>query len=138
MGQDPDLLAEVCGWVNAAASVPVWAKMTPNITDIAVPASAALAAGCEGVSAINTITSVSGVDLKTLRPQPSVLGYTTPGGYSYTAVKPIALAKVHARWLGVWLLLLLFGGGEGEGGRPGRRRRGGRRPGRRQRAHVNS
>ena len=35
-----------------------------------------------------------GVDLDTLRPQPSVEGYTTPGGYSYRAVKPIALAKV--------------------------------------------
>uniref|UniRef100_A0A1D1ZX22 dihydropyrimidine dehydrogenase (NADP(+)) n=1 Tax=Auxenochlorella protothecoides TaxID=3075 RepID=A0A1D1ZX22_AUXPR len=94
MGQDPDLLSEVCSWVNAKATVPVWAKMTPNITDIAVPAAAALRAGCEGVSAINTITSVMGVDLATLRPQPSVQGHTTPGGYSYTAVKPIALAKV--------------------------------------------
>jgi dihydropyrimidine dehydrogenase (NADP+) len=35
-----------------------------------------------------------GVDLDTLRPQPAVEGYTTPGGYSYRAVKPIALAKV--------------------------------------------
>lgn len=94
MGQDPELLAEVCSWVNAVATKPVWAKMTPNITDIAVPAAAALEAGCEGVSAINTITSVMGVDLKTLRPQPSVQGHTTPGGYSFTAVKPIALAKV--------------------------------------------
>lgn len=34
MGQDPDLLAEVCGWINAKATIPVWAKMTPNITDI--------------------------------------------------------------------------------------------------------
>ena len=35
-----------------------------------------------------------GVDLDTLRPTPSVEGYTTQGGYSYRAVKPIALAKV--------------------------------------------
>jgi dihydropyrimidine dehydrogenase (NADP+) len=34
MGQDCVLLEEVCGWVNAKASVPVWAKMTPNVTDI--------------------------------------------------------------------------------------------------------
>jgi dihydropyrimidine dehydrogenase (NADP+) len=34
MGQDCVLLDEVCGWINAKASVPVWAKMTPNITDI--------------------------------------------------------------------------------------------------------
>ena len=85
---------EVCGWINAKATKPVWAKMTPNITDIAFPARTALAAGCEGVAAINTITSVMGINLDTLRPEPSVEGYTTPGGYSSRAVKPIALAKV--------------------------------------------
>lgn len=69
--------------------------MTPNITDITIPAKSALHAGCEGVAAINTIQSVMGVNLKTLRPEPSVEGYTTPGGYSSVAVKPIALAKVN-------------------------------------------
>ncbi|MCO5610254.1 hypothetical protein L7F22_064490 [Adiantum nelumboides] len=34
VGQDCQLLQEVCGWINAKATVPVWAKMTPNITDI--------------------------------------------------------------------------------------------------------
>jgi len=51
-------------------------------------------AGCEGVAAINTIQSVMGINLDTLKPEPAVEGYTTPGGYSYKAVKPIALAKV--------------------------------------------
>ncbi len=87
-------MQEVCGWINAKATKPVWAKMTPNITDIAFPARTALTAGCEGVAAINTITSVMGINLETLRPEPSVEGYTTPGGYSSRAVKPIALAKV--------------------------------------------
>jgi len=91
MGQDCDILEEVCGWVNAAAKVPVWAKMTPNITHIEDPARAALRAGCDGIAAINTILSVMGVDLKTLRPEPTVEGYTTPGGYSCKAVRPIAL-----------------------------------------------
>ena len=68
--------------------------MTPNITDITFPARTALNAGCEGVAAINTIQSVMGVNLKSLRPEPSVEGYSTPGGYSSVAVKPIALAKV--------------------------------------------
>ncbi|CAI7752544.1 unnamed protein product, partial [Closterium sp. NIES-54] len=94
MGQDCELLHEVCGWINAASSIPVWAKMTPNITDITQPARVALEAGCEGVSAINTITSVMEVNLKTLRPEPCVEGYTTPGGYSSKAVRPIALAHV--------------------------------------------
>merc|ERR1719183_2392120 len=93
MGQDCELLHEVCGWINDAATIPVWAKMTPNITDITDPARTALAQGCEGIAAINTIRSVMGVNLKTLRPEPSVEGYSTPGGYSAAAVRPIALAK---------------------------------------------
>lgn len=36
VGQDCALLEEVCGWINAKATVSVWAKMTPNITDIAL------------------------------------------------------------------------------------------------------
>lgn len=59
-----------------------------------MPAATALQAGCEGVSAINTITSVMGVNLDTLRPEPCVEGFSTPGGYSSKAVRPIALAKV--------------------------------------------
>jgi dihydroorotate dehydrogenase len=84
----------VCGWVMGAAKRPVWAKMTPNITHIEDPTRAALRAGCQGVSAINTIRSVIGVNLDTLRPEPSVEGWTTPGGYSSRAVKPIALRMV--------------------------------------------
>lgn len=94
MGQDPELLEEVCGWVMDAAKKPVWAKMTPNITHIEEPARASLKAGCQGVSAINTIRSVMGVNLETLRPEPTVEGYTTPGGYSSKAIKPIALRMV--------------------------------------------
>jgi dihydroorotate dehydrogenase subfamily 1 len=94
MGQDPDLLEEVCGWVASAAKIPVWAKMTPNITHIEEPSRAALRGGCQGISAINTIRSVMGVNLETLRPEPSVEGYSTPGGYSSKAVKPIALRMV--------------------------------------------
>lgn len=94
MGQDPRILEEVCGWVNAVSKVPVWAKMTPNITHIEEPARAVLAAGCEGISAINTILSVMSVNLDTLRPEPTVEGYTVPGGYSCKAVRPIALRMV--------------------------------------------
>lgn len=107
MGQDPELLAEVCRWVNDVATTPVWAKMTPNITQIAEPARAALEAGCEGVSAINTILSVMGVDLETLRPQPTVEGYSVPGGYSCKAVRPIALRMV------MELATMMYGGGNG-------------------------
>jgi len=94
MGQDPDILSEVCGWVMGVAKRPVWAKMTPNVTHIEDPSRAALRAGCNGLSAINTIRSVMGVNLDTLRPEPTVEGWTTPGGYSSKAVKPIALRMV--------------------------------------------
>ncbi len=107
MGQDPAILEEVCGWVNAAATKPVWAKMTPNVTHIEDPARAALRAGCEGVAAINTILCVMGVDLETLRPEPTVEGYTVPGGYSCKAVRPIALRMV------MELGTMMFGGNSG-------------------------
>ena len=94
MGQDPEILEEVCQWVKAATRKPVWAKMTPNITHIEEPSRAALRGGSTGISAINTIRSVIGVNLETLRPEPTVEGYSTPGGYSSKAVKPIALRMV--------------------------------------------
>jgi dihydropyrimidine dehydrogenase (NADP+)/dihydropyrimidine dehydrogenase (NAD+) subunit PreA len=91
MGQSPEILREVCGWVMEVAKKPVWAKMTPNVTHIEDPTRASLEAGCSGISAINTIRSVIGVDLETLHPEPSVEGFTTPGGYSCQAIRPIAL-----------------------------------------------
>ena len=94
MGQNPPMVQEVTSWVVAATNKPVWAKMTPNVTDITLQARAAVAGGAHGVAAINTILAVIGVDLDTLRPQPTVEGYSTPGGYSYHAVKPIALRMV--------------------------------------------
>lgn len=94
MGQNPELLKEVCAWVRGATTLPVWAKMTPNITHITDPARASLESGCDGISAINTILSVMGVNLDTLRPEPTVEGYSLPGGYSGKAVRPIALRMV--------------------------------------------
>src|SRR5215471_11858406 len=69
MGQDCAIMEEVCGWVMKAAKVPVWAKLTPNVTHIQDGCAAAMRAGCQGVSAINTILCVMGVDLDTLRPE---------------------------------------------------------------------
>jgi len=94
MGENPEILKEVVAWVMSAAKKPVWAKMTPNVTHIEDPSRAALKSGATGISAINTIRSVIGINLETLRPEPSVEGYTTPGGYSCRAVKPIALRMV--------------------------------------------
>jgi dihydropyrimidine dehydrogenase (NADP+) len=96
MGQDCSVLDEVCGWVDEVATVPVWAKMTPNITDITEPARVCLEKKMDGIAAINTIMSIMGVNLDTLAPEPCVEGHSTPGGYSYKAVRPIALAKCMA------------------------------------------
>ena len=94
MGENPEIVEQVCGWVAEVAKKPVWAKMTPNVTRITEPSRAALRGGCQGVSAINTIRCVMGVNLETLRPEPTVEGFTTPGGYSCKAVRPIALRMV--------------------------------------------
>ena len=94
MGENPDIVGEVTQWVMEVAKVPVWAKMTPNVTHIAEPGLSALRAGAHGLAAINTILSVMSVDLKTLRPQPTVEGYSVPGGYSCKAIRPIALRMV--------------------------------------------
>lgn len=94
MGEDPELVGEVTGWVKEVATIPVWAKMTPNITHIVDPARAAVAAGADGISAINTILCVIGINLDTFEPLPTVEGHSVPGGYSGHAVRPIALRQV--------------------------------------------
>ncbi len=94
MGQNPDIVEQVVGWAKSASKVPVWAKMTPNITDPSVPAKAAVRGGADGISAINTILGVIGINLDTWRPMPTVEGYSEPGGYSCQAVRPIALRQV--------------------------------------------
>jgi dihydropyrimidine dehydrogenase (NAD+) subunit PreA len=65
--------------------------MTPNITDMTVPAEAALRGGADGIAAINTIKSITGVNIDTLVALPSVHGKSMLGGYSGPAVKPVAL-----------------------------------------------
>jgi dihydroorotate dehydrogenase subfamily 1 len=92
MGEEPEIVNEVCGWVMEVARRPVWAKMTPNVTHIADPTRAALQAGCHGIAAINTVRCIAGVNLDTLRPEPTVEGYSIVGGYSSKAIMPIALA----------------------------------------------
>ena len=82
MGEHPDLCEQVTSWVTEVSNIPVWAKMTPNITNIKEPSLAAVRGGAVGISAINTILSVIGVDLNTLRPMPTVEGHTVPGGSS--------------------------------------------------------
>ncbi len=94
VGQVPEYTEMVTAWVKEVAQTPVLVKLTPNVTDITHMGRAAVAGGADGVSLINTINSIIGVDLDTLSPLPSVAGKGSHGGYCGPAVKPIALNMV--------------------------------------------
>eukprot|EP01004_Peranema_trichophorum_P002727 NODE_1762_length_1819_cov_62.742925_g1494_i0.p1 GENE.NODE_1762_length_1819_cov_62.742925_g1494_i0~~NODE_1762_length_1819_cov_62.742925_g1494_i0.p1 ORF type:complete len:538 (-),score=136.22 NODE_1762_length_1819_cov_62.742925_g1494_i0:205-1674(-) len=96
-GQDPEMVRNICLWVREAVKIPFFAKLTPNVTDIRAIARAAYEGKADGVTAINTVSSLQQVDSKG-RPWPRVGkdGKTTYGGMSGNAVRPIALAKVSA------------------------------------------
>jgi len=96
VGQQPDVLEKITGWVMEAATIPVIVKLTPNITDITAPARAARRAGADAISLINTINSITNVNLDTLVPEPYVAGKSAHGGYCGPAVKPIAMNMVQS------------------------------------------
>lgn len=91
IGQDPDLVRRYTQAACKGTDRPVLAKMTPNLEDMRLPARAAMEGGASGISAINTIKSITDVNLDTLIAQPEVHGKSSVGGYSGRAVKPIAL-----------------------------------------------
>ncbi len=94
VGQVPEYIEMVTRWCKHYSKLPVIVKLTPNITDIRHPARAAKAGGADAVSLINTISSIIGVDLETMRMKPSVGPQGSHGGYCGPAVKPIALNMV--------------------------------------------
>lgn len=96
VGQNPKVIETIVGWVMEAAKLPVIVKLTPNITDIAMPGRAAAKAGADAISLINTINSITQVDLDRMCPEPYVAGKSTHGGYCGPAVKPIALNMVQS------------------------------------------
>jgi dihydropyrimidine dehydrogenase (NAD+) subunit PreA len=94
VGQIPEYSCMITEWVKEVAGTPVLVKLTPNITDIRSVARAARRGGADALSAINTINSITGIDLNTLIPRPNVAGSSSHGGYCGPAVKPIALHLV--------------------------------------------
>lgn len=92
--QVPEYVEMVTRWCKAHTRLPVMVKLTPNITDIRLPARAALAGGADAVSLINTLNSITSVDLTRMIARPIVGNQSTHGGYCGTAVKPIALNMV--------------------------------------------
>ncbi len=94
VGQVPEYIEMVVRWCKQYTRMPVITKLTPNITDIRKPARAAHAGGTDAVSLINTINSITGVDLDNFAPQPTIDGKGSHGGYCGPAVKPIAMNMV--------------------------------------------
>ncbi|MFW3479839.1 dihydroorotate dehydrogenase [Aerococcus urinaeequi] len=88
-GTDPEVAADLTKQVKAATDLPVYVKLTPNVTDITTIAKAVEAAGADAIVMINTITGQT-FDLQTRQP---VLGGIT-GGLSGSSLKYVALRMV--------------------------------------------
>ena len=91
IGQVPELVERFTRAAKNACSIPVLAKLTPNVASMSPAAEAAKRGGADGIAAINTIKSVVGVNPHTYVSAPAVHGRSAVGGYSGNAVKPIAL-----------------------------------------------
>ena len=91
VGQSPDLVRQYSKATSGATKLPVIAKMTPNIGNMETPAIAAIEGGAKGVSAINTIKSITNINLEHMTAMPVVNGKSSISGYSGAAVKPIGL-----------------------------------------------
>ena len=94
VGQVPEYIEMVTRWVKTYSRMPCIVKLTPNISDIRKPAEAAKRGGADAVSLINTINSITSVNLDEFCPEPMIDGMGTHGGYCGPAVKPIALNMV--------------------------------------------
>lgn len=90
IGADPELTYDVTAAAVEAADVPVWTKLTPNVTDVVEIGRAAEEAGASAVTAVNTLAAMA-VDVETGRP---VLG-NVHGGLSGSALKPVAVRCVY-------------------------------------------
>ncbi|MCR4622440.1 MAG: NAD-dependent dihydropyrimidine dehydrogenase subunit PreA [Clostridiales bacterium] len=91
IGQVPELVERFTRAAKRGCSIPVLAKLTPNVANMGPAAEAARRGGADGLSAINTIKSIVGVNPHTYVSSPAVHGHSAVGGYSGNAIKPIAL-----------------------------------------------
>ena len=91
IGQMPELVERFTAAAKNACHIPVLAKLTPNEANMSPAAEAAKRGGADGIAAINTIKSVTGINIHTYVAAPAVHGHSAVGGYSGNAVKPIAL-----------------------------------------------
>lgn len=89
-GTDPVIAAELTAAVKAVSEVPVYVKLSPNVTDVSAIARAVEEAGADGITMINTLI---GMRLDTRTGKPVIANGT--GGLSGPAVKPVALRMVY-------------------------------------------
>ena len=94
VGTNPKLVEQYTKAVVKTTKIPFIAKMTPNITSMEIPARAAAKGGAKGISAINTVKSITNIDLDNLTAMPVVNGVSSISGYSGAAIRPIALRFV--------------------------------------------
>ena len=90
-GKSFDSLEKYTEAVKKVVSIPVMCKMTPNITDMCETAMAAKKGGADAISAINTVSGITGIDLDSYVPLPNVFGRGASSGTSGPGVKPIGL-----------------------------------------------
>jgi dihydroorotate dehydrogenase (NAD+) catalytic subunit len=90
IGQNPKVLSQVVEKVKAAINKPVIVKLTPNVADITLTAKAAVEAGADALTAVNTLKAIA-IDPDTTRPILSNI----KGGLSGAAIKPVALRCVY-------------------------------------------
>ena len=89
-GTDPQVAAQLTRKVKEICDKPLYVKLSPNVTDIVAIAKAVEQAGADGISMINTVTSMR-IDLETKKP---ILGNKT-GGLSGPAIFPLAILMIH-------------------------------------------
>ncbi|MGN2369319.1 NAD-dependent dihydropyrimidine dehydrogenase subunit PreA [Clostridium cagae] len=95
VGQNPELVKKYCEATRRGTNLPILAKMTPNIGDMSVPAIASMEGGATGLATINTIKSITGIDINSMTAKPVVNAKSSVSGYSGKAVKPIALRFIY-------------------------------------------
>jgi len=101
----PESSAQLVAAARAVTGKPLYAKLSPASWDIAEAARAVAAAGADGLSLVNTIRGCA-LDPETMRPRLA----RAVGGYSGPALKPVALACVHACARAVDLPIVGMGG----------------------------
>jgi dihydropyrimidine dehydrogenase (NAD+) subunit PreA len=94
VGKDAGLISTVARAVKEVAKVPVWCKLTPSTTDIALEASASFAAGADAIVSSNTFPSLPLIDPASLEFEMNVDGYVSSGGLGGPAILPQSLAKM--------------------------------------------